>query len=48
MEKQGGTLSDRPRSIAAGEMLTGGLSLVFTPAGDKLRRMRRFVVPDAA
>ncbi|KAG1723925.1 cytochrome P450 [Suillus paluster] len=41
MEKQSGSLVDRPRLIAAGEILSGGLSIVFTPAGDRLRRMRR-------
>ncbi|KAG0701299.1 cytochrome P450 [Suillus ampliporus] len=41
MEKQGASLADRPRRIAAGEMLDGGLSILFTPAGSRLRRMRR-------
>ncbi|KAG1725076.1 cytochrome P450 [Suillus paluster] len=41
MEKQGGSLADRPRFVAAGEMLCGGLSIIFTPAGSRLRRMRR-------
>ncbi|KAG1725073.1 cytochrome P450 [Suillus paluster] len=41
MEKQGASLADRPRFVAAGEMLFGGLSIVFTPAGSRLRRMRR-------
>ncbi|OAX31873.1 cytochrome P450 [Rhizopogon vinicolor AM-OR11-026] len=41
MEKQGGTLADRPRMIAAGEMLSGGLSIGFVHTGDRLRRMRR-------
>jgi len=44
MEKQGATLADRPRTIAVGEMLAGGLGIVSTPAGDRLHRMRRFVV----
>lgn len=44
MEKQSVSLVDRPRLIAAGEILSGGLSIVLTPAGDKFRRMRRFVV----
>jgi len=42
MEKQGASVADRPRMIA-GEMFTGGLSIVFTHVGDRLRRMRRFV-----
>ena len=46
MEKQSATLADRPRMIAAGEMLSGGLSIGFAPAGDRLRRMRRFVICD--
>ncbi|KAG2137958.1 cytochrome P450 [Suillus clintonianus] len=41
MEKQGGSLADRPRMVAAGEILSGGLSVAFAPAGDRHRRMRR-------
>ncbi|KAG2049577.1 cytochrome P450 [Suillus hirtellus] len=41
MEKQGRMLADRPRLIAAGEILSRGLSLGFCHAGDRLRRMRR-------
>ncbi|OJA11823.1 hypothetical protein AZE42_07786 [Rhizopogon vesiculosus] len=41
MEKQGGLLADRPRLIAAGELLGGGLTLGFARAGDRFRRMRR-------
>jgi len=44
MEKQGATLADRPRTIAIGEMLTGGVGIVSMPFGDRFRRMRRFVV----
>jgi hypothetical protein len=47
MEKQGGLLADRPHLIAAGEMLNGGLALGLVPAGERWRRMRRFVVCDA-
>ncbi|KAG1739304.1 cytochrome P450 [Suillus lakei] len=43
MEKQGGSLTDRPR-MNAGHILTGGLVIGFTPAGDRFRRMRRSVV----
>jgi hypothetical protein len=45
MEKQGVILADRPRMIAAG-IMTGGLSIGFVHVGDRLRRMRRFVVHD--
>ncbi|KAG1814531.1 cytochrome P450 [Suillus variegatus] len=41
MEKQGRTLADRPRLVAAGEILTRGLSIGFCHAGDRLRQMRR-------
>ncbi|OJA08120.1 hypothetical protein AZE42_08436, partial [Rhizopogon vesiculosus] len=27
MERQGGSVADRPRMVAAGEMLAGGLSV---------------------
>jgi hypothetical protein len=49
MEKQGGSVADRPRMIAAGEILRGGQSLVFAPVGERFRLMRRYVaVCDAA
>ncbi|KAG2100173.1 cytochrome P450 [Suillus discolor] len=41
MEKQGRTLADRPRFVAAGEILSRGLSLGFCRIGDRLRRLRR-------
>ncbi|KAG2117410.1 cytochrome P450 [Suillus cothurnatus] len=41
MENQGKLLADRPRMIAAGEMFSGGMSIGFTPFGDRFRRMRR-------
>ncbi|KAG2137960.1 cytochrome P450 [Suillus clintonianus] len=41
MEKQGGLLADRPRMVAAGELLSGGLFVAFTHTGDRHRRMRR-------
>ncbi|OAX37092.1 cytochrome P450 [Rhizopogon vinicolor AM-OR11-026] len=41
MERQGGSVASRPRMVAIGEMLTGGLSITFAPIGDTLRRMRR-------
>ena len=44
MEKQGASLVDRPRFVAAGEMLTGGLSLPLAPSGERFRRLRKFVL----
>ncbi|KAG1855085.1 cytochrome P450 [Suillus tomentosus] len=41
MEKQGRALADRPRFVAAGEILSRGLSLGFCRVGDRLRRLRR-------
>ncbi|KAG0699188.1 cytochrome P450 [Suillus ampliporus] len=41
MEKQGASVADRPRLVAAGEMLGGGVTALFTRAGSRLRRMRR-------
>ncbi|KAG1807819.1 cytochrome P450 [Suillus subaureus] len=41
MENQGKFLADRPPMIAAGEMLSGGMSVGFAPFGDRFRRMRR-------
>ncbi|KAI9461381.1 cytochrome P450 [Boletus coccyginus] len=41
MEKQGASLADRPRSIAAAETLSGGMRVVVEGTGDRLRRLRR-------
>ncbi|KAJ8579865.1 cytochrome P450 [Rhizopogon salebrosus TDB-379] len=41
MERQGGSVADRPRMVAAGEILSGGQNLAFAPVGDRLRLMRR-------
>ena len=41
MEKGGALTADRPRNIASGEVLSGGLRTLFTPFGEKFRRMRR-------
>lgn len=41
MEHQGAVLADRPRMVAAGEILSGGLGLTLTPFGEKLRQKRR-------
>jgi hypothetical protein len=43
MERQGGSVADRPRMVAAGEILSGGQNLAFAPVGDRLRLMRRYV-----
>lgn len=40
MEKEGAALADRPRNIP-GETVSGGMRLLFVPAGERLRRMRR-------
>ncbi|KAG0694280.1 cytochrome P450 [Suillus ampliporus] len=41
MENQGKSVADRPRSIAAGELLNGGLNIASEPFGERFRRMRR-------
>ncbi|KAK2467459.1 hypothetical protein APHAL10511_000314 [Amanita phalloides] len=41
MEKEGSNTYDRPRSIAAGETLSGGMRLLITPAGERFKKMRR-------
>ncbi|KIK33867.1 hypothetical protein CY34DRAFT_813317 [Suillus luteus UH-Slu-Lm8-n1] len=43
MEKQGASLVDRPRLIAAGELLGGGMLIPFIPAGERFRRLRRAI-----
>ncbi|KAG2131583.1 cytochrome P450, partial [Suillus bovinus] len=40
MEKEGGLLADRPRAVAAGEILSGGLRMILAPAGEQFRRLR--------
>ncbi|KIK41434.1 hypothetical protein CY34DRAFT_761792 [Suillus luteus UH-Slu-Lm8-n1] len=40
MEKQGKLVADRPR-LAAGEIVTRGLSIILARAGDRFRRSRR-------
>lgn len=41
MEKEGAYLVDRPLSISAGETLSGGMRVLLTPAGNRIRKMRR-------
>ncbi|KAF8632721.1 hypothetical protein AX15_001718 [Amanita polypyramis BW_CC] len=41
MEKEGSNTADRPRIIAAGETLSGGMRLLMTPAGERFKKMRR-------
>ncbi|KAM6497593.1 cytochrome P450 [Amanita muscaria] len=41
MEKEGTHTADRPRCIAAGETLSGGMRLLMTPAGERFKKMRR-------
>ncbi|KAG2111764.1 cytochrome P450 [Suillus cothurnatus] len=45
MEKEGGSLVDRPRSIAAGEILSNGMSLTMARSGERFRRLRKAVHP---
>ncbi|KAH6903412.1 cytochrome P450 [Coprinopsis sp. MPI-PUGE-AT-0042] len=41
MEKEGAALADRPRNVSAGEVLSGGMRTLLTPAGDRFKKMRR-------
>ncbi|KAH7922011.1 cytochrome P450 [Leucogyrophana mollusca] len=43
MEKEGGALVDRPRSIAAGEILSRGNRILLEGSGERFRRLRRAV-----
>jgi hypothetical protein len=45
MEKEGGLLADRPRAVAAGEILSSGLRMILAPAGEQFRRLRKCVTP---
>ena len=35
---------DRPRNIAAGDTLSGGMRVLLTPAGERFKKMRRYVL----
>ncbi|KAG1875750.1 cytochrome P450 [Suillus subluteus] len=41
MENQGKFVADRPRMVAGGEILSGGMSIALAPFGDRFRKMRR-------
>ncbi|KAF9527923.1 cytochrome P450 [Crepidotus variabilis] len=41
METEGASTADRPRNIAAGETLSGGMRVMFTPFGEKFKMMRK-------
>ena len=41
LEKNGALTADRPRNIAVGEVLSGGMRVLILREGDKLKRMRR-------
>lgn len=43
MEKEGGSLVDRPGSIAVGEMLSKGMRILMARSGDRFRRLRKAV-----
>ena len=47
MEKEGAATMDRPRQIAAGETLSGGMRLLLTPAGERFRKLRKYVLVPA-
>lgn len=41
MQKHGTELADRPRYIAAGELMSGGMRTLLVGAGERIRRLRR-------
>ncbi|KAI0345185.1 cytochrome P450, partial [Trametopsis cervina] len=41
MQKHGIDVADRPRMVAAGDIVSGGMRLLMTPNGERLRRLRR-------
>jgi hypothetical protein len=44
MEREGAVLVDRPVSVSAGETLSGGMRVLLTPAGERFKKMRKWVV----
>ncbi len=43
LQKHGVDTVDRPRFIAANEILSGGLRTVLTGAGPRIRKLRKYV-----
>ncbi|KAF9230712.1 cytochrome P450 [Melanogaster broomeanus] len=43
MEKGGGALVDRPRSVASGEMMSNNMRIVRAGSGERFRRLRKAV-----
>lgn len=41
MQKNGAELADRPLSIAAGEIMSGGKRTLLVGAGERLRKLRK-------
>ena len=41
MEKEGAVTMDKPRSISAGETLSGGMRMLLMPAGERFKKVRR-------
>ena len=42
MQKHGGELVDRPMSLAAGEIMSGGKRVLLIGAGERLRKLRKY------
>lgn len=42
MVKQSHHLADRPRTVAAGELLSDGMRVLTLGAGDRLKKYRRY------
>ncbi|KIJ62870.1 hypothetical protein HYDPIDRAFT_176296 [Hydnomerulius pinastri MD-312] len=43
MEKEGGSLVDRPRQVAAGEILSHDMRILMIPSGERFRRLRKAI-----
>lgn len=41
MEKEGSALADRPRAVAAGEIVSKGMRFVLLRRGERFRRFRK-------
>lgn len=44
MEKENALLVDRPRTIATGEIMSGGMRTVLVGQGERFRKFRKCVV----
>ena len=43
LEKEGAVTADRPHSVAAGDIMSGGMRVLIVGVGERLRKLRRYI-----